>query len=121
MVPLTIVQAAISWSGHNRADTQDSGKGSHWVEAAIEAVYELIQIRRQVLLTHAMMSAQQPSFQVGEDQVNHWQRLLRFFHIAIKHNQCMVVPECRQVVVADPAIGRDSATGQNVFGDKRVQ
>ncbi len=57
MVPLAIVQIAIGWPSHIHADTQDSGKGSHWVEAAIEAEYELIEIRRQVLLAHTVMGS----------------------------------------------------------------
>ena len=111
MVPLAIVQAAISRPSQIHANAQDGSEGGHRVKAAIEAEYKLIQIRRQVLLTHAMVSSQQPCFQIGKDQVNLGQRLLRFFHIAIKHNRRMLVSECRQVVVAHPAVGGDTATG----------
>ena len=95
MVPLAIVQAPISRPTHIHANAQDGGKGSHWIKAAIEAECKLIQIRRQVLLIYAMVSSQQLCFQIGSDQVNHGQRLLRFFHIAIKHNRRMPVSECR--------------------------
>lgn len=114
MIPLAIVQAAISWSSDIHTNAQGGSEASHWVKAAIESEHELIQIGRQVLLTHAVVSSQQPCFQVGEDQVNHGQCLLRFVHVAIKHNRCMAISESRQVAVARPTVGRDTAMRQDI-------
>lgn len=121
MIPLAIVQAAISWSSDVHADAQGGSEGCHWVKAAIESEHELIQIGRQVLLTHTVVSSQEPRFQVGENQVNHGQCLLRLFHIAIKHNRFMAISEFRQVAVARPTVGRDTAMRQDIFRDERFQ
>ena len=55
----------------------------HWIEAAIEAKYKLIEIRLQMLATHAMMGSEQPSLQIREGNVNHRHVSICHFWVAV--------------------------------------
>ena len=84
---------------------QDRVERRHGIEAPIESEDELVQVRREVLLAHAVMSAEQPCFEVGEGEVDHGKVSVRLLWVPAEHCGFMRVPQARQRVVALPSIG----------------
>ena len=66
-------------------------EGIEWVEAAIEAERELVEVCLEVLGADAVVNAVQPSFQVREHQMDDGHELFRNFWVAALCNRVVIV------------------------------
>src|SRR6266508_1266601 len=57
-----------------------------------------------------MMRAENPSFQVGENQVDHWQVPFRDVWIAVEHNRLVGIPQYVQHLVSWPSVSFDDCS-----------
>ena len=74
MLPLSTIQTFVCRGHRMGRQPQDAVEGGHGVEAPIEPECVLVQVSLQVLLADVpVVSPQDPSLQVAEDEVDHRQ------------------------------------------------
>ena len=88
-----------------RCETQGRVEGRHWIETPVESEHKFVEVRRQVLMTHSVMRAEQPGRQVREGDVDHWQVGIGSLWGTINHHGLVRVTQLGQIVVAVPTIG----------------
>jgi len=65
-----------------------------------------------------MMSAFEPSLQVAENEMDHWQMCLGFIRVAAKRQEVMIVSHCGEARIASPSIGAHGSADGHVVFDK---
>jgi hypothetical protein len=93
-------------------NTQNGVKRRHRIEATIEPEHVLVEIGLQVLwLDATMMRSINPSFQIAEHKVDHWQVRLSFIWVATKRQHVVAVSHLRESGIARPS--REAAAAQH--------
>ena len=69
-------------------------------------------------LDTAMMRSFDPSFQIAENKMDHWQVSLSFVRIAPKRQHVMAISCPRKPWVAGPSVGAHDGTGGDALFDK---
>ncbi len=87
----------------------------HWIEAPIKPEHEFIEVRRQMLLADAMVSAHQPCLQIREGDVDHRQMSVRFCTIAVEHQRFMRIPQSVQAIITIPSVGAYHGAWRRAF------
>lgn len=89
------------------------------VEPAVEAENVCVQIRLQMVLDNGpVMGAQNPGFEVGEDQMNHGQVSLGLVRIARQNQRIMDISQRQQCLITRPAISANRGTFSHAILDK---
>jgi hypothetical protein len=122
--PFPGVKLRISrWDGPRR-NPQNGVEGIHWVEAAVEAKYELVEVGLQMMrLDPAMVGAIDPRLQIGEDKMDHRQVLLRLLRIASKRERVMSISNLAKTAIPLPAVSADGGACRYAIldeGRKRI-
>ena len=107
MIPATTAQRLLRGAGCPHANAKDRIDGRHWVEAPVESEDELVQVGRQMPSADAVVGAQEPSLEVGEDQVDHGERLVGSTLIVVDGDGVVRVAQFGEAVVPDPVVGYD--------------
>lgn len=119
MVPLAGIQRLVSRRNRLCRQSEDGIEGRHRVKAAIEAEDEFVEVGLQMVLGDGtVMSAHDPCFEIGENEVDHWQVGVGLLCITIENQSFMVKAERCHRVVTDPGIGSDGGTLGDAAFDK---
>src|SRR3984893_18315577 len=122
--PLPRIKMRISWRDSPRRNPQNGVEGIHWIEAAVESKYELIEVGLQMTgLDTAVMGAIDPRLQIGKDKVDHRQMLFRLLRIAPKRERVMSIPNLAKAAIPMPAVSADGGACRYAVldeGSKRI-
>ena len=121
MNPAPIIQRVVGRCCDATPDAECRGERGHRVAAPVGAEHEFVEVGGQVLRAHTVMRTQQPRLQIGEDEMDHRQRLLGLLGVTAEHDRRVLVADALQVVVPSPAVGDDAAVGLDAIGDERLQ
>lgn len=102
-------------------NTEHTVECAEGVEPSVEPEDVFIQVCLEVILTHAMVGAEKPRFQITEHQVNHRKVLFCSFRVAFHDNRVMPVSQFSNAVIALPAIGADQCARRDVGSDESFQ
>lgn len=122
MFPFPRIKTLVSRRDRPGRKTQNRIERGHRVEAAVEAEDKLVEVGLQVVRGYrAVMGAEQPCFQVGENQMDHGKMRFRFVRIAVQFQGVVTVSERCEAIVAVPAIGAHRGAKGDVVGDEGYQ
>ncbi len=76
----------------------------HRVEPPVEPEHKFVEVSLQMMLTDSVMRPKQPSFEIREGYVDHWQVGIGSFGIPIKYQRFVLVSQLRQVIISCPSI-----------------
>jgi hypothetical protein len=122
MHPLPRVKLRVSRRQRARSESQNRVERRHRVEPPVEAKHVFVQIRLQVVgRDTTVVSTKNPSFQIGENKVNHRQVKFGFVRIATKDKRVMGVSHFWQIIIFLPSVGANGGTYCHIFLDERGQ
>jgi len=87
----------------------------HRVESPVETKYKFVEVSLQMMLTNSVMRPKQPSFEVREGYVDHWQVSISSFRVPIKHQRFVLVAQLRQVIIGCPPICTHNGSFHHIF------
>ena len=91
MLPLSRILPRSGRRGRVPGHPKERLEGIKWVEAAIEAGRELVEVCLEVLGADAVVNAVQPSIEVREHQTDDGQELIRNFWVGALCNRVVIV------------------------------
>ena len=99
----------MGWSGPGgfASDAKQRAEGVERIESSIKPKGVLVEVGLQVLRADAVVGAEQPSLQVGEDEMDYRQVLLGNSRIAPFRDRVMVIPARSDICVSGPVVGDD--------------
>jgi hypothetical protein len=100
-------------------NSQNGIEGIHWIEAAVEAKNEFIEVGLQMTrFDPAVVSAVDPRLQIGEDKMDHRQMLLCLIRVAPKRESIVSISHSGNVIISLPAISADNGATRYIFRDE---
>ena len=103
-----------------RCETQGRVECRHWIETPVESEHKFVEVRRQVLMTHSVMRAEQPGLQITEHAMDVRRPLVSPFRCADDPHAVLVAGKSR-VRVSAPAICSDPRPGLAVPSTERAE
>ena len=111
VLPVARIKLGVGRRNGVAADAQQRAKGVERIKPSVKSERELIEVRLQMLRRYAVMTAAQPAFQVGENQVDDGQVFLGHRCLAALGNGQVRVAFSFQRLVAVPGVRDDHAAG----------
>jgi hypothetical protein len=103
-------------------DPQNGMNRRHRIEATIEAEHVFVEVGLQVLwLDTTMMRALDPSLQIAEDEVNHWQMRFGLVWIAAERQHVVEVSGFGKSRIPRPSVCAHDRVGRDILFDKAVE
>ena len=86
------------------SDAEQGAEGVEWVEAPVKAERELIEVGLKMLMADTVMDADEPRFQIGEDEMNDRQIVLGNLWVAALGNGKVLIPALAEAGISTPIV-----------------
>ena len=117
----SFVKVPVGQRLHSGGNLQHAVESHHWPESPVESEHELVEIALQVRRADSVVCSQEPRIQVPENNVDHWEMLVRLGLITSDCHGCVPVAQLVQVVVAKPPVGPHFRSRLHVGQDRWLQ
>jgi hypothetical protein len=117
--PFPGIKLRVSRRNGPRRNPQNGVEGIHRVKSAVKPEYEFVEVGLQMTrLDTTMMSAIDPSLQIGENKMDHWQVLFCLLWVTTEGKRVVPVAHCSKVGISLPAVSANNGASRYIVFDK---